>query len=159
MLEELQHLGYMSSAASLDSAPTAGEQRVRPEATQLTYSGEAEVVHKTVQASLAIILPEIRKVISGYSFKAALYHESVPMVLERLRKGIAPIEFYDEARGVMQPASVIAILNAGWELYKTDIASFYSHFKAGVGEMEKLGNLNQLLFKAIEAGEVKRRWK
>ena len=54
---------------------------------------------------------------------------------------------------------MVSILNAGWELYKTDASSFYSHFKAGVEEMEKLGNLNQLVFKAVEASEVKRRWK
>lgn len=158
MLEELKHLGYMSSSDSLDSALNAGEQRARLEATQ-TYPGEAEVVNKTIQASLPMILQGIRNVISKYSFKASHYRDSVPKVLERLRGGIAPIEFYDEGRGVMQAASVQAILNGGWELYKTDLATFYAHFKTGVEEMKMLANLNQLVFKAVEASEVKRRWK
>ena len=159
MLEELKDLGYISSSDNLDSALNAGEQRARLEATQLTYPGEAEVVHKTIQASLPVILQGIRTVISKYSFKASLYRDSVPKVLERLRDGIAPIEFYDQRRGVMQAASVQAILNAGWELYKTDLATFYAHFKTGVEEMKMLANLNQLVFKAVEASEVKRRWK
>jgi len=80
-------------------------------------------------------------------------------VLSRLKAGIAPIEYLDDKNEVLRPASVIAILNAGWELYKTDLAGFYSHFKLEVEEMERLDNLNDLLFKAIEASEVKRRWK
>jgi hypothetical protein len=60
---------------------------------------------------------------------------------------------------MMTPASVVAILNAGWELYKTDIAGFYSQFRAEVPKMERLGNLTQLLFKAVEASEILRRWK
>lgn len=53
----------------------------------------------------------------------------------------------------------MCVLNAGWELYKTDLPAFYGQFKDGVDEMDRLQNLNQLLFKAIEAGEVVRRWK
>lgn len=97
--------------------------------------------------------------ITQHSFDAQSYVKTVPPILRRLRSGIAPIEVCDESRGKIIPASVVGILNAGWELYRTDLAGFYSEFRSDIPEMEKLGNLNHLLFKAIEASEVVRRWR
>jgi hypothetical protein len=159
MLDELKDMGYMISSEMVDIALTAGLQRVTSDATHLKYAEEAEVVQKTIQTNQTDLLAKIRKVTSKYSFGASRYQDSVPTVLNRLKAGIAPIEFYDEKSDVMRPASVRAILNAGWELYKTDLTSFYANFKAGGEELERLDNLNQLLFKAVEASEVKRQWR
>jgi hypothetical protein len=160
VLAELRDtMGYMASSSAIDSVLADAMPRVAAGASAATYKDEAKVVQKTIERNLASLLAKIRPVISDHSFKASMYQETVPKVLRRLRSGIAPIEVFDDVRGVMNPASVVAILNAGWELYKTDLVGFYAEFRADVPEMERLGNLNHLLFKAIEASEVARRWR
>lgn len=159
ILEELKGMGYMGSLSEIDSVLSAALPRVEAGAKSAIYKDEAKVVQETIKKGLAGLLAKIRPVISGYSFNASAYNETVPKVLKKLKAGIAPIEVLDDRTGMMTPASVVAILNAGWELYKTDIAGFYSQFRAEVPKMERLGNLNQLLFKAVEASEILRRWK
>jgi len=163
MLDELKDtMGYMSSSSAIDSVLTEAMPRVAAGANAAKYKDEANVVQKTIEKNPGKnadnFLAKIRPVISGYSFKASAYGQQVPDVLRRLRSGIAPIEVLDSS-GAMSPASVVAILNAGWELYKTDIDGFYGEFRGDVPKMERLANLNHLLFKAIEASEVARRWK
>lgn len=159
MLDELETLGYVSSSESLDSVLKEALVRVQADAGAITYIGEAKVVHKTIQKNLPDLLVKIRQFISMYSFKATSYQPTASRVLERLKAGVAPIEIYEKSTNVMRPISVMSVLNAGWELYKTNLAAFYDQFKNEVDEMERLQNLNHLLFKAIEAGEVVRRWK
>lgn len=53
---------------------------------------------------------------------------------------------------------IVGILNAGWELYRAKAEEFYSLFAEGVSIPERLMNLNQILFKAIESSEVMRLW-
>jgi len=159
MLEELKGtMGYMSSSSAIDSVLVEAMPRVVAGAAGVTYKDEAKVVQRTVETNLSSLLTKIRPVISSHSFTSSTYQENVPEVLKRLRFGIAPIEV-PNADGGMSPASVVAILNAGWELYKTDIDEFYGQFRMDVPKMERLGNLNHLLFKPIEASEVVRRWK
>jgi RNA-splicing ligase RtcB len=161
MLEELKTMGYLHSSGAIDKV--LGEALPRVVAgegsAKSKYKDEAKVVQITIDKTLADLLAKIRPVVSAYSFNAAKYQETVPGILDRLKRGIAPIEVLDEARGGIVPASVVGILNAGWELYKTDVAGFYGQFRDEVPEMERLASLNHLLFKAIEASEVKRRWK
>jgi len=92
-----------------------------------------------------------------YSFTAELYHSSVPEVVKKLRVGVPPIEVYKD--NVFRQNDVQAILNGGWELFKTDISSFFQLFDAEVPIADRLSTYNQLLFKAIEATEVVRVWK
>lgn len=160
ILKELKDtMGYMNSASAIDSVLSEAIPRVAAGAVDAKYRDEAKVVHKTIDSNLASLLAKIRPVVSEYSFGASNYRSTVPKILERLRRGIAPIEVLDEVQGEMSAASVVGILNAGWELYKTDTAGFYGEFKDTVPELERLGNLNHLLFKAVEASDVKRRWK
>jgi hypothetical protein len=161
MLEELETMGYLRSSGAVDEVLSEALPRVvaGEASAKSKYKDEAKVVQITIEKKLADLLAKIRPVVSTYSFKAAKYQETVPGILDRLKRGIAPIEVLDEARGEMVPASVVGILNAGWELYKTDIARFYGQFRGDVPQMERLASLNHLLFKAIEASEVKRRWK
>jgi len=160
ILKELKDtMGYMNSASAIDSVLSEAIPRVAAGAADAKYRDEAKVVHKTIDRNLASLLAKIRPVVSEYSFGASNYRSTVPKILERLRRGIAPIEVLDEVQGQMSAASVVGILNAGWELYKTDRAGFYGKFKDDVPELERLGSLNHLLFKAVEASEVKRRWK
>ena len=161
MLEELRTLGYLASEDALDTALREAMKYVKADAAQLKYNDEENVVHVTIEKNLTALLEKIRPFISNYSFKAATYRGEVPSVLKRLEEGIAPIETYDKKSDITRPVPVRSILNAGWELYKTTISSFYRQFVAGSrkDEMAYLENLNHLLFKAIEASEVVRRWK
>jgi len=160
MLEELKEtMGYMNSSNAINSVLADAMLRVQADASTDSYNDEARVVHKTIEKNLSSLLAKIRSVVSNYSFSAQKYQDSVPAVLDRLRSGIAPIEVFDAQLQAMVPASMVAILNAGWELYKTDVACFYDQFSADVPQMERLVNLNHLLFKAVEASEVFRRWK
>jgi len=164
MLAELQDvMGYSSSSMSVDSVLAQAMPPVSAGARAAVYRDEADVVQKTIEKNLDTksadnLLAKIRPFVSGYSFKSSTYRQEVPEVLKKLRSGIAPIETVD-SRGKSSPASVVAILNAGWELYKTDIEGFYEEFRRDVPKMDRLANLNHLLFKAIEASEVVRRWK
>jgi len=161
MLKELKGMGYMNSQSEIDAVLSEALPRAEADAKDVSYKKDeaANVVKETIQQNLTRILSEIRKFISAHSFNASAYADAVPKVLERLKDGIAPIEVFDEHAGKMTPAPVVAILNAGWELYKTDMAAFYGLFKPVVPKMERLGNLNQLIFKAVEASEIKRGWK
>jgi hypothetical protein len=159
MLEELKGtMGYLRSPSAVDSVLGEAMPRVAAGAASANYRDEAKVVHTTIEKNLVNLLVKIRAVVSAYSFDASAYQRTVPDILKRLRDGVAPIEVLD-AQGEMTAASVVGILNAGWELYKTDRAGFYGEFKDDVPELERLGSLNHLLFKAVEASEVKRRWK
>jgi len=160
MLGELKDtMGYCSSESPIDNVLTEGATRVETSVSSTTYKDEARVVQKTIDRNLPVLLSKIRPVVSPYSFQASLYRDTVPKITARLRAGIAPIEIWDKAQRRMVPASIVAILNAGWELYKTDLDAFYRQFRPEVPEMDRLDNLNHLLFKAIEASEVMRRWK
>jgi hypothetical protein len=161
MLEELKGMGYMGSPSEIDSVLSQSLPRVEADAKSTIYKKDeaANVVKETIQQNLPGLLAKIRPYISGHSFNAPAYTNAVPKLLKKLKAGIAPIEVWDEQAGKTTPASVVAILNAGWELYKTDIAGFYDLFKADVPEMDRLGNLNQLIFKAVEASEIFRGWK
>jgi len=136
-------------------------KHVEADAVQLKYEDEENVVHITVQQNLRQILAKVRPVIAKYSFTAEKYQAEVPRVLQRLKAGIAPIETYDKESDTTRPVTLRSVLNAGWELYKIAIDNFYNQFVPGSKEkeMEYLENLNHLLFKAIEASEVIRRWK
>jgi hypothetical protein len=164
MLAELKEvLGYSSSSGAIGSVLAEAMPNVAAGASAATYRDEADVVQKTIEKNLDRkdadnLLAKIRPFVSAYSFNAATYRQEVPDVLKKLRSGVAPIETLDSG-GMVRPASVVAILNAGWELYKTNIDGFYDEFRAEVPKMERLANLNHLLFKAIEASEVVRRWK
>ena len=159
ILKELKDtMGYMNSASAIDSVLSEALPRVAAGAASANYRDEAKVVHTTIEKNLVNLLVKIRAVVSAYSFDASAYQRTVRDILKRLRAGVAPIEVLD-AQGEMSAASVVGILNAGWELYKTDRAGFYGEFKDDVLELERLGSLNHLLFKAVEASEVKRRWK
>jgi hypothetical protein len=163
MLSELKNImGYGGTASAIDSILEKAMPHAAAGASAAVYEDEAKVVHRTIENHLGEknvnnLLAKIRPVIAKYSFNASSYRQPVPAVLNRLRDGIAPIETPD-ATGKMKPASVVSILNAGWELYKTDVQGFYGGFRPEVPEMERLANLNHLLFKAIEASEVVRRW-
>jgi hypothetical protein len=162
MLDELKEtMGYLGSASAVDKVLGEAMLRVTVGAASVKsrYKDEAKVVQITIEKTLTSLLAKIRPVVSAYSFNAARYQGTVPGILERLKRGIAPIEVLDGVRTKVVPASVVGILNAGWELYKTDIAGFYGQFRDDVPEMERFASLNHLLFKAIEASEVKRRWK
>ena len=160
MLDELKDvMGYCSSKSSVDKVLNEAATRVNSSVNSTTYKNEAKVVYNTIAKNLHVLLSKIRPVISSYSFKASTYEETVPQIMKRLRAGIAPIETFDKSQGRMVPAPVISILNAGWELYKTGLTGFYSQFRSDVPELERLDTLNHLLFKAIEASEVVRRWK
>jgi hypothetical protein len=159
MLEELETMGYLHSSSAIDSALGRARVAAGEASSKAKYKDEAKVVQLTIEKTLVNLLSKIRPVVSAYSFSAAKYQRNVPGILKRLKDGIAPIEVLDGERGEMAPASVVGILNAGWEIYKTDIAGFYGQFRDDIPEMERFASLNQLLFKAIEASEVKRRWK
>lgn len=159
MLEELKGMGYMSSPSKVGHVLSESLPCVEADAKSADYKDETKVIQETIQKRLVALLAGIRPFISGYSFNVSAYENRVPKVLEKLKAGIAPIEVFDKGAVVLRPASVVAILNAGWELYKTDLAGFYSQFRTEVPEMERLGNLNQLIFKAVEASEIFRQWK
>ncbi len=160
MLKELRTLGYMANGDAFDTAMTLAMQIFEAEdAAQLKHSDEQQVVRTTIANNLEAILVKIRSYIQSHSFRATDYRREVPEVLKRLSVGIAPIETYDPEDGSREAVPLRAILNAGWELYKTNISVFYGQFVSGSTEMECLENLNHLLFKAVEASWVVRRWK
>ena len=160
MLDELKDtMGYPSAACPIGIVLADASTRVDASVKDTKYKDEAKVVQNTIEKSLSSILTKIRAAVSQYSFKYSSYQEVVPNTIDRLRRGIAPIEILDPKEARMVPAPIIGILNAGWELYKTDMGAFYKEFRADVPELERLENFNHLLFKAIEASEVWRRWR
>lgn len=174
LLDELSFMGYFSApGARAEGAEDkskeqrsdqsrvaalllASRARVVSELPTTSYKGIMDVSQKTIEKYLDQIRSLVRPSISPYSYTADKYQREVPLVIDALAQGIAPIEAF--VNGKFQPNSIPAILNGGWEIYKSDIRSFYARFRDNVPMQERLSNFNQLLFKAIEASEVVRLW-
>jgi hypothetical protein len=174
MLDELSHLGYLEVERSSSKggsgqlndpkeAPSrvtvllnASRARVRAELPTTSYDGPLEVSHKTVEKYLDQLRVLVRAGMWQYSYTAEKYGREVPFVIESLVQGVAPIEA--RANREFQANSIQSILNGGWEVYKSDIQTFYQKFRDNVPTQERLSAFNQLLFKAVEASEVVRLW-
>ena len=175
LLDELSFMGYFGAASARaegeeDKSKTqskndqsrvaallsASQARVLAELPTTSYKGIMDVSQKTIEKYLDQIRSLVRPSISPYSYTADKYQREVPLVIDALVQGIAPIEAL--VNGKFQPNSIPAILNGGWELYKSDIQSFYERFRDNIPIQDRLSTFNQLLFKAIEASEVVRLW-
>jgi hypothetical protein len=176
MLEELQEMGYLEDAAGnkgirpLSESPASSSTAIGPILTDLNSNVKSDLLEiklegldSVAQATILKLIPqlrsEMRKFTSGNEYKHSQYVDEVPEVIKLLLRGIAPVEIPRKGSNELVPAGVTAIVNAGWELYKTRISDFYGLFRPEIPESKRLKDLNQLLFKAVEASEVALQWK
>jgi hypothetical protein len=154
LLVELEYLGYLKEAGALRKSLGDLSSKVESSLPGVAYKGVFAVAQKTIEKIVPGIQAAVRTLMRDYSYTFGKYQLEVPKVVEALLKGISPIELDTSCL-----ASVPAILNGGWELYTTKLPEFYSLFRDNISEYDRVRILNQLLFKAIEAGEVARLWK
>src|SRR5258708_20822116 len=159
LVEELRKMGYLSGSGSLDSILSEVERKTKSELPSVRYKSAHLVAQQTIESIAPKIQSEVRGFVSNHSYTTDRYDSEVPQVLRLLERGIAPIEIRDKAGSNTSPAGVTALIHASWELYKTRIAVFYDLFRSTMPDSKKLTTLNHLIFKAIEASEVARRWR
>jgi hypothetical protein len=158
VLDELAYLGYFSTVITTTEMLRAAKSHVSSEESKTVHDGPDLVAYQTLKTTLPSIQSGIRTFCDKFSYRAVLYLKEVPGAVQPLSLGIAPIEAHPRQLSGRKPNSVPAILNGGWELYKTRYIEFANLFDPRVDDLVKLEELNQLLFKAIESTEVVRRW-
>lgn len=169
LLEELEYMGYLKAPlqveeslpgsqnlARINDLLSASRARVQLELPTTSYAGPLDVSQKTIEKYVDQIRSLVRPKMVPFSYTGDKYAREVPIVVDCLVQGVAPIE--GRVDGEFRANSIAAILNGGWEIYKRDIRSFYDHFREDVPVHDRLANFNQLLFKAMEASEVVRLW-
>jgi hypothetical protein len=175
MLEELHEMGYFEGTPdrevrSQSNAAVSSALGIEPILSDLMLNVQRDLVAKKLeelnlvaQATIEKLVPQLRATMrtftSGNEYNYSQYADEVPEVMKLLLRGIAPVEIPRKGVNDLIPAGVTAIVNAGWQLYKTRILDFYGLFRPGIPESKRLKSLNQLLFKAVEASEVVLQWK
>ena len=159
IFEELAHLGYFDVDNPLSTMLHESRSQLEEEKAE-NYDPKALVVHKTISQNLAGIQQKLRVFVgkSKAAFSVTKYNEEVPHIVARLMRGVSPAEWHDPGTSSVRTSSVVGILNAGWQVYKDSFGDFCSLFSAAVPTAERLVNLNELVFHAIESSEVVRLW-
>lgn len=157
MLGELEFLRYFKVRTGVYEDLIKVRAAVQDAASKTDYRNEELVADATLKANLPRTLVAVRTLMRLYSYDARRYSDETPDVIRQLLQGDCPIETTKSSGKIATP--VVAVLNGGWEVYRVRRSEFRKLFKSTVTETECLRNLNQLIFKAIEAGEVLRLWK
>ncbi|MCL5671525.1 MAG: hypothetical protein M1423_09580 [Acidobacteria bacterium] len=158
LVEELENLGYLDMEGPLKDILTSSARSARSEAETTKHEEEALVAYETIKSHLPTIQEKLRDLASSFAYVAERYKEEVPPIIPLLLKGVAPVEHLNPGQGTCEPNNPVAIVNAGWEVYKTRYVEFKSIFWDRMSDPEALANLNQMLLKAVEASEVVQRW-
>jgi hypothetical protein len=159
LVDELEYLGYLRKTDVIAEQIRQIAPQLKKNALQSVgrYKGAAQVAHKTIETTRKEIIQKLREFCRTFSYFQRIYEKQVPSLVEQLRLGVLPMDRYVPGT---QPSAIpiAAILNAGWQLYRTESNSFYSLFVPTMKNAEKLVNLNRLLFKSLESNEVVRRY-
>jgi hypothetical protein len=170
MLDELKRLGFMdlvSEPAALPeeqetkSAVSAEFARLRELCQQEPTEGVDPQYLPALKASdtvIPLILEEVKKVTDkSWTCSAEMLRQEVFHLVERLMHEVPPCEIEGPASLTGTPASLAAIVNAGW---------FYRILKgrelairdegSAVRWRKELDKLNELTLKAIELSDVRR---
>jgi hypothetical protein len=158
ILDELAYLGYFSAETAISSLLRDAKTLVSAEESKTEHSGPDMVAYQTLKSALSAMQGGIRIFCDKFSYKATKYQREVSGAVVALSLGVVPIEEHPRQLSGGKPNTVPAVLNGGWELYKTRYSDFAGLFDPQVSELAKLDDLNQLLFKAIESTEAVRRW-
>lgn len=159
VLNELEYLGYFKKSTSLRTHLEEVRKRATLEVPSIEYTPKFRVAHETVASNEERILKELRRVMGPHSYDADKHASEVGPIVETILRGLAPIEVYNTSGGEPKMNSVMGILNAGWEVRFSKRSTFIELFYENIPISVIMWNLNQLLFKGIEASEVARIWK
>jgi hypothetical protein len=159
LVEELKHLGYMRGSGVLFQQLSYIRPKLESSVQDAIekYDSTAMVAHNTIEASRSNILRGLRDFCRTFSYFSRMYRKQVPPLVTQLRRGLLPMDPYSPGRRP-EALSPAAILNAGWQVYRTESKNFYSLFIPTLEDAEKLVHLNQLIFKSLETNEVLREY-
>ena len=158
MFDELEDLGYFSVKHGLQRELGRIRGSIKSEAERTFYDGEFHVVDRTIEQNNLLLLSIIRTKTANYSYTASRYLTDVPSAVRDFARGVCPIETSpgsEQSRAI----SAVAVLNAAWEVYTVRLDAFNRIFTEGTSRNSAIKNLNQLVFKALEGGEILRLWK
>jgi hypothetical protein len=96
----------------------------RYEALPKPRKAEQIIAHKTIETHRANILKKLRKLAKWFSYDVLKYDAEVPQLAAQLKKGLLPSDPF-KPNTEPKPLSAVAIMNAGWEVYKGDLAPFF----------------------------------
>jgi deoxycytidine triphosphate deaminase len=153
MIGELSDLEYLDVDHGLRNELRKIKGTIASEAVRTEYEGEFRVVDRTLEQQRGRILSALRDYTRQYSYPVSRYASEVPGVLKKLEAGVSPIE--NDSGGAN---SAIAILNAAWQIYAIQFDEFRDKFADNLSREEVIDNLNRLVFKALEGGEILRKW-
>jgi hypothetical protein len=153
LFSELQDMHYFDVKTSILEHLTAVKYNVQSEAGVTSYVRASLVVNATIESNMSRILGPIRDIIGVHTFTAEKYETEVPLLVNKLLAGIAPIEIPGAGASII-PGSPVAILNAGWQVKKTQSTKFLDLFKSNVPIPQRWQTLDHLILKAIESAYV-----
>jgi hypothetical protein len=158
LTDELGYLGYLEMDGPLKEMLNRSAHEARREAEITKHEEDSLVAYETLKSHLPATQEKLRELAKSFAYTSETYQRDVPAIMSLLLGGIAPIERQGERPGACQSNNPVGILNAGWELYKTRYPDFKKIFVDHISDQQALANLNQLLLKGVEAGEVVQRW-
>jgi len=161
MLGRLEQMGYLTDGQgpSRHGPVTSRLKEWRKRlATKYVRTGP---VHDLIERSLTLqSLEKLDKAVDlcvgADAFTSARFDQIIPDLVERLARGILPVE--DHFGGT--PATVFDIFNAGWMLYLDRLADFEDvlHVATDDDHFRALSNLSELILKSVQLAEVSQRW-
>ncbi|MEO0049618.1 MAG: hypothetical protein ABIK42_00540 [candidate division WOR-3 bacterium] len=119
-----------------------------------------EIPYDFLNNCIPVIRKKVHECPSIKVFNDEAYKIHVPDWSEKISQGLLPYIGFDTNRMSLEANGIIAILNAGWEIYLTRLDDFCATIGCrDIKERDKaLINLNDLLLKGIESVEVVRIW-
>lgn len=124
------------------------------------------VIHKIAEKSITDnvverICAKVSDAIGESRYSVKKYEEDMPVLRDLIKNVIPPNEVVvDFEKQETRNSDVVSILNAGWNVYLSEMQEFAKNLKLAY-ETNKLKcdeRLNKVLLKAVELNEIKTRW-
>lgn len=121
-----------------------------------------QIAEKSITPSVVgRICSEVSNAIGESRYSVKKYEEDMPVLGDLIKNVIPPNEVVvDFEKQKTRNSDVVSILNAGWNVYLSEMQEFAKNLKLAY-ETNKLKcdeRLNKVLLKAVELNEIKTRW-
>lgn len=163
LLEELEENDYLSDLENSDVKEKLIEliSLIEPQYIVEPNDRRQKVAYETITKNIVIIREKARSCVP-YSYGAQTFNRHVDnYVKDYLSKGIPQADIWDDSGEKNIDVNIISILNAGWQLYLTDMDKYLRLFDANSIEEKNraLNNLYELIIRAMETSQILRIWK
>jgi len=167
LLEELDELNYFTNLKNPSILEKLVQLKSLVDAGQIVEPNKSAqiVAYKTIINNIDLIRERVMSLAPyplAYTYSVDTFNRDVhEYVKEYLSKGIPQADKWDSEGNYINNWNIVSILNAGWQLYLTDMDAFYTLFGAESIEDKNrvFNNLLELIIRAMETSQIQDMWR